>query len=303
MKFCAFFVAAWCVAANAIAATSVLLDAPVRVTAETSSGAGPNKTALALTIRHGTSEFTLSVSQRGNAGDALAAQKSTSGWKEGYLFIRDDCLADDPAATVWRCVVDHVFALAEIEKSTSGARLIYVGSVFAGEECIESKQIGCALYKGVFTDIYDRLESNALTPRTEAPALLIESTVRGGVFQVDLIETWKANQERFIAGGKCLAATQEMQKERCVEGITPRGAYLFNAALATYARQDEPLARTRAFARAALCESARAKLSESECSAALRASALMMSSVKPGERPRARGNVSSGTVKETKTKL
>ena len=303
MKFCGAFVAIWCVATNAVAAPGVLLESPVRVTAETSSGAGRNKTALALAIQQGTSEFTLSVSQRGNAGDALAAQKATSGWKEGYLFIRDDCLADDPAATVWRCVVDHVFALTETEKSTPGARLIYIGSVFVGEECIETRRIGCALYKGVFTDIYDRLENNALTPCADAPALLIESTVRSGVFQVDLEETWKANQERFIAGSKCLAATQEMQKERCAEGITPRGAYLFNATLATYVRQDEPLARTRAFARVALCESAREKPSDSDCSAALRASALLLSSVKPGERPRARGNVSSGTAKDAKTKL
>lgn len=303
MKFCGAFVAIWCVATNAVAAPGVLLESPVRVTAETSSGAGRNKTALALAIQQGTSEFTLSVSQRGNAGDALAAQKATSGWKEGYLFIRDDCLADDPAATVWRCVVDHVFALTETEKSTPGARLIYIGSVFVGEECIETRRIGCALYKGVFTDIYDRLENNALTPRADAPALLIESTVRSGVFQVDLEETWKANQERFIAGSKCLAATQEMQKERCAEGITPRGAYLFNATLATYVRQDEPLARTRAFARVALCESAREKPSDSDCSAALRASALLLSSVKPGERPRARGNVSSGMAKDAKTKL
>ena len=235
----------------------------------------------------------LNVLQRGTSTEALAAQRALSGWKDGYLFIRDDCLGDDPVSTVWRCVVDHVFTLAEDAKAKSGVRLIYVGDVYAGEECIGAARIACALYKGAFTDIYDRLENNALVPRAESPALLIESTVQGGVFAVDLEETWKANQERFLAGTKCLQGKPEMQKERCTDGITPRRAYLFNTALATYARQEEPLARTRAFARAALCESGPQRLADAECSETLRAAVLMLALIKPGEKARPRGNVLS----------
>ena len=298
MKFGVLFFLALLLTTNTHAASTVLLESPVRVTAETLAGAKANTTKLELTIQHGASEFTLSVLQRGNAVDALTAQKSTSGWKDGYLFIRDDCLVDDPVLAAWRCVVDHVFTLVEDAKNKPAARLIYVGDVFAGEECIEAVRIGCALYKGTFTDIYDRLENNTLAPRAESPSLLIEMSVDGGVFQVDLDETWKANQERFLAGTRCLNAKPEMQSVRCIDGITPRRAYVFNTALATYTRQAEHLERTRAFARAALCE----RLDDAECSDVLRSSALLLASIKPGEKARPRGNVMSPVVKDIKTK-
>ncbi len=298
MKFGALFFLSLLLATNTQAASTVLLDSPVRVTAETLAGAKANTTKLELTVQHGASEFTLSVLQRGDTVEALTAQKSTSGWKDGYLFIRDDCLVDDPALAAWRCVVDHVFTLVEDAKNKPAARLIYVGDVFAGEECIEAARFGCALYKGTFTDIYDRLENNALAPRAESPALLLEMTVDGGIFQVDLEETWKANQERFLAGARCLNAKPEMQSVRCIDGITPHRAYIFNTALATYTRQAEHLARTRAFARAALCE----RLGDAECSEVLRASALLLASVKPGEKARGRGNVLSSPARNVNAK-
>jgi hypothetical protein len=296
MKFRALPLTIALFANSASAAPIVLLTSPVRVVADVSGTSAANTTKLDISVQHDNNEFVLQVMQRGQPAAALSAQKAASGWKDGYLFIRDDCLGEEPT-TAWRCVVDHVFTLAEDTKDKSRTRLIYVGDVFAGEECIEAARVGCALYKGVFADIYDRLESNALAARAEAPALLIESTVQGGIFAVDLEETWKANQERYLAGAKCLQAKRETQTERCTDGITPRRAYLFNTALATYTRQDEQLARTRGFARAALCESGSERLSDAECSDTLRASALMLADIKPGEKPRTRGNVSSPAAK------
>ena len=300
MKFKAVLIASALFAGVAGAAPTALLESPVRIVADTLPGSAVGTTKLALTVQHGTSTFLLNVSQRGGATDALAAQKAASGWKDDYLFIRDDCLSDPTAVSAWRCVVDHVFMIAEDAKSKAGGRLIYVGDVFAGEECIDAPRIGCALYKGTFSDIYDWLEDNAQLQRAESPAVLIESTVQGGVFAVDLEDTWKANQERYLAGTRCLQARPEQQKERCIEGITPRRAYFFNSVLATYTRHDEHLMRTRAFARAALCE--REQLSEIGCSEALRASALLLAGIKPGERPRLRGNVSSVAGKEQNVK-
>lgn len=300
MRTEALLFAALLTATSAIAAQAVLLETPVRVIAEVQPGTAPNTTKLELSVQHGASEFVLNVVQHGAASAAVEMQKAMSGWKDGYLFIRDNCPEVDQNSPAWRCVVDHVFTLAEDARDKSGVRLIYVGEVFAGEDCVEAPRVGCALYKGTFTDIYDRLENNPLLPRAESPALLIESSVRSGVFAVDLEETWKANQERFLAGARCLFAKQELQKELCIDGITPRRAYLFNTALATYTRQDETLARTRSFARAALCEPER--LAEAECSEVLRASALLLASVKPGEKARPRGSVSSSAAKDAKTK-
>lgn len=102
MKSGALFFVASLLTTSAGAAPVVLLESLVRIVAETLRCATANTTKLELTLQHGTSKFMLSVLQRGNAIDALAAQKSTSGWKDRYLFIRDDCLVDDPALAAWR---------------------------------------------------------------------------------------------------------------------------------------------------------------------------------------------------------
>ena len=119
--------------------------------------------------------------------------------------------------------------------------------------------------------------------------MLLEIHVTSGEFVVDLDETWGRNQERFAAGERCLAATAVERASVCIDGITPRGAYLFNSALATYTRRTDNLLRIRTFARGALCESR----SEAECSETLRLSALMLAGIRPGEKPRPRGNVKS----------
>ena len=165
MKRYSFIAFVWLFMSLVHAAPVVLLETPVRVVAETLVGPSPDKLRLEISVQHGASEFVLNVLQRAPTTAALAAQKASSGWKDGYLFIRDDCLSDDAASTVWRCVVDHVFTLAEDAKDKSRVKLIYVGDVYAGEECIEAARIGCALYKGAFTDIYDRLENNTLASR------------------------------------------------------------------------------------------------------------------------------------------
>ena len=279
---------------TAIAQTSVLAEAPVKITADATAGikadaqtgAVPATTALSLAINRGSHEFRLTVMQRGDSAEALAAQKVRTGWKDGYLFIRDDCLATNDETRAWRCVVDQVFTFVD---NRDGRRLVYLGEVFAGDDCLDDARVGCALYQGAFTDIYDALENNALAARAESPALLLEVEAAGGEFVVNLDETWGRNQERFSAGQRCLAAGASERASHCVDGITPRRAYLFNSALATYTRRPEQLMRIRAFARTALCEGR----SDSDCSEVLRLSALMLAGIRPGEKPRPRGNVKS----------
>ena len=286
-----------CEAQMAIAQPTVLIEAPVRITADavavsnaskvpTKSAAASATTALGLAINRDSYEFRLTVMQRGSPLVALAAQKARSGWKDGYLFIRDDCLAAIEAKRAWRCVVDQVFTFVD---SRDGKRLVHLGEIFAGDDCLEETKFGCALYQGAFTDLYDSLEKNSLVGRADSPALLLEIRVASGEFVVDLDETWGRNQERFTAGERCLAAMAAEQVSDCTDGITPRGAYLFNSALATYTRRTDNLQRIRRFARGALCESR----SEAECSETLRLSALMLAGIRPGEKPRPRGNVKS----------
>ncbi|MEP7155110.1 MAG: hypothetical protein ABI905_05025 [Betaproteobacteria bacterium] len=268
----------------AFAQSSVLFDAPVKITAEAKAGAGV--TVLDLAMNQVTHEFRVTVLQRGNAAEALAAERARSGWKDGFLFIRDDCQPASEEKRAWRCVFDHVFTFVDARE---GKRLVNVGEVFAGDDCVEEAKVGCSLYRGTFTDIYDALENIALVGRADSPALLIEMHVTSGEFVIDLDETWGRNQERFSAGERCLAARRSERAEFCTEGINPRRAYLFNSALAIYTKRADALQRIQASARTALCD----EKSETECSEILRWSALILGSIKPGGKPRSRGNVQS----------
>jgi hypothetical protein len=285
------------IAPPAIAQTSVLLESPVKITVHVRNVSGTDAntpvSAMDLAIHQGSHEFRLTVMQRGDSAGALAAQKARTGWKDGYLFIRDDCLGANEEKRAWRCVVDQVFTFVD---SREGKRLVHLGDVFAGDDCLDEARLACALYQGAFTDIYDALENNALVSHAESPALLLETQAADGQFTVDLDATWGHNQERFGAGERCLEAGAAERTSACVDGITPRRAYLFNSALATYTRRLEQLMRVRAFARTALCEGR----SDSDCSEVLRLSALVLAGIRPGEKPRSRGNVKSVLLSKSK---
>lgn len=286
-----------CAISSAAAQTSVLFDSPVKVTAQPYTWAKSDASATApasafatfnITISDTTYQFQLTVALRGTYSDALAALKTRSGWKDGYLFVRDDCrgaIGDNLAA---RCVVDQVFTFVE---SANGKRLVHLGEVATGDDCVDESKFGCALYQGVFTDIFDAFENSTMFGRRDTPAPLLEMRAVNGQFVVDLDETWGRNQERFTAGERCLAAKHTERATTCIDGITPRGAYLFNATLATYTRRAEHLTRVRAFARSALCDSESDINAESECSELLRKSALLLAGIRPGEKPKARSSV------------
>ena len=287
---------------------TVLLDSPVKITVQVNAQKTmPGVTALDLAIDQVTHEFRLSVMQRGNANDAVAALRARTGWKDGFLFIRDDCMEkNDPNRSV-RCVLDQVFVFVnEFDPRTSrdvliGKRFVNVGEVFAGEDCIDDAKFGCALYKGYFTDIYDALDNNMLVSRADSPALLIEMRAINGDFVVDLDETWGRNQERFTAGERCLSAKPAARAEFCVEGINPRRAFLFNSALAMYTKRPEVLEHTRQYARIALCQGkAGEEMSEADCGDILRRSAVLLAAIRPGDKPRLRGNVKSIPIGKTK---
>ncbi|MBL8521862.1 MAG: hypothetical protein JNK75_14485, partial [Betaproteobacteria bacterium] len=223
------------IACNAFAQPVTLIESPVKVTAEARAGepAPPGNTVLTIEVQDRSQGFRFQVAQRGKAAEAIARQKAVTGFKDGHLFIRDDCQADTAEKRTWRCVLDKVFAWAESHEA-SGKRLIYVGDVHAGEECESGTKVGCALFDGQFTDIYDQLENIVLATPATAPQILIEMSIKSGDFVVDLEDTWGRNQERYKAGAQCLAAPPETRAAQCTDGLTPRRAYLFNMALATY---------------------------------------------------------------------
>ena len=302
---------------NAHAQTVVLLDGPVKITAEaravakndgnadTKLPARTASTTFDLSIADKAVAFQFSVAQHGAPADALAALRARIGWKDGFLFIRDDCLGANGGNRVLRCVVDQVFQFVD---SVNGKRLVHLGEVFTGDDCAEEAKFGCALYQGVFTDVFDAFENNTMIGRVDVPAPLLEMRAVNGQLVVDLDETWGRNQERYTAGTRCLAAKQEERMAVCIDGISLRGAYFFNSILATYTKRGEALMRVRTYARTALCDGAGDRVgdgandgvSEGHCSDLLRKSALVLAEIRPGEKPRSRTNVRSAATAQGK---
>jgi hypothetical protein len=269
---------------------TILFESPVKIIAlaraEAKAQITPPATTFDIAISAPTFEFQFSLTQPGGVAEALALLKKKSGWKDGVLFIRDECAATPAVKPAVRCAIDQVFTFVD---GADSVRLVHLGDVFVGEDCVEDAKFGCSLYRGVFTDIYDVFENNAFIGRVDLPAPLLEMRAVNGQLSVDLDETWGRNQERYTAGQRCLAATPADRAEMCVEGITRRGAYLFNSTLAAYTKREDALTLTRAYARASLCEDSRE--SDAECGETLRKSALLLASIRPGEKPRMRGNV------------
>ena len=261
------------IAAHAAAAAEPvdLLGFPVRVSATADFDKRAELADITLTLEQETRRFTLTTLQThvASAEAAIERQRTVTGWKEGYLFVRDSC----GGGSAWRCDRDHVFKLVTGKKG--GDELVYVGAVASGEDCNEP---GCALEDGVFTDIFDGLEANALTSHADAPALIIGLSEQAGRFVVGLDLTWDMNQERYTAGLRCLAA---QAGKPCTERVTPKNALLFNALLAQYTGRSDALAAFRLFTRAVMCEG----LTEAGCQPLLAEVARIVTRVTPGSLP------------------
>jgi hypothetical protein len=261
------------IAARAVAAAEPvdLLGFPVHVSATVDFDKQAGLADITLTLQQENRHFTLTTRQNhvASAEEAIERQRTVTGWKEGYLFVRDSC----GGGNARRCDRDHVFRL--VTDKNGRDELVYVGAVASGEDC---NQPGCALEDGVFSDIYDGLEANALTSHADAPALIIGLSEQAGRFVADLDLTWDMNQERYTAGLRCLA---DPTGNACTERVTPKNALLFNALLAQYTGRRDALAAFRLFTRGVMCEG----LDEAGCLPVLAEFERIITKVTPGSLP------------------
>jgi hypothetical protein len=180
-----------CVSSAASAATSAvgftLLTQPVKVVAQSDSKPGDPARffPFTLTVSHDRCLFTFKtlLIAVANRDQALVVLRRTIGWKDGYLFVRQEC----GGGNMWRCNVDQVFALRN-------GRLLHIGEQLGGRRDLG---VGALFRDGYFTDVYDRFESNALTSHAGAPSFTIYMKEKNGAFVVDLTRTWTRNREAF----------------------------------------------------------------------------------------------------------
>ncbi len=259
-------------------------------TAEATYDKASGITTLTVRLAKNGAGFVLTTRWRAKPFDAVAMHQKLSGWKSNYFFVRDDCLAPDPANAPQRCALEHVFTLLD-----NGNRLAYLGAVFAGEDCIEEQKFGCSLYQDVLTDIFEPPLKHPTIFHAISPALLIELRAKDGALVADLEETWTRNQERYRAGARCIAAVENVAPtagEKCAEGITYWQALLFNLLLTHYTRRDAAYNEILTERMSRRC----AITSSRDCTPALQPYieiGRLISAIVPGELPKPAGNVTA----------
>jgi hypothetical protein len=123
--------------------------------------------------------------------ESLAKQKALMGWVGNYLFVRHQC----GNTYEWRCVVDQVFTI-------DASKLVHLGSV----ESRACATLGCSYdaASGLFTDIYDGLQTNPVTGDVDAPPLRIARRVEKNTLVSDLEATWAMNTADYNTALACL---------------------------------------------------------------------------------------------------
>jgi len=212
-----------------------LLSQPVSVTARSESQPGDPARyfPFTLTVSRGGQAFafkTLIVAVA-DQEDAIEVLRRTIGWKDRYLFVREEC----GGGNTWRCDVDQVFAFR-------GDRLVHLGEQIGGSR---SQGPGALFRNGYFVDMYDRLETNALTTHAGAPSFAIYMKDTNERLTVDLDRTWKEGRAGYERNRKELArigSNRSMDSPGRSE--TQTSLLLDNAALARYCLKNEPLEQT-----------------------------------------------------------
>lgn len=197
---------------------------------------GDDKQAVVVTTRQNTGpEFLVTVDLRNlrfrfstlvpdyeSASTDAANQRSMFAWKGDYLFVRQQCAS----LAKWRCVVDQVFTV-------EGGSLIHLGEVESGT----CNAPGCRydVTDGVFTDLYDGLETNPVSGQVDAPPLRIARRAIGGKLVTDLTRSWRLNQEDYAASIACLEkVTNAGFAEPCANKWNAWSALVFVAKLTHY---------------------------------------------------------------------
>jgi hypothetical protein len=160
-----------------------------------------------LNVIYGKERFRFETEMAGieNSNQAIALQRSRTGWKGPYFFVG----WDRGGGNASRGFLDLVFTLRD-------EQLVYIGETLAGEV----DEPGGSYKEGAFRDIYDKFENNELTSHAEAPLFSLVLEEKDGRFQVNLSRTWEENST---------------MKTRGAEDI------LYNAVLAKYCQRKAEL--------------------------------------------------------------
>jgi hypothetical protein len=151
--------------------------------------------------------------------DSVEADRRMSGWKDGFLFIKQRC-----GGTAWRCVVDQVFTL-------NADKLVHLGEVESGA----CQALGCAYADGAFADLFDAMPVNPVTGMKDAPPLRVQRIAQGAALSTSIEKTWAINDAQYKAAIACLELTAAAGFGKpCADKLQPWSALVYAAKLTHY---------------------------------------------------------------------
>lgn len=203
---------------NSVAALSDTQKSAVAINVTQNTGA---EYAITVDLAKQRYRFVSTIAEYENP-ESLAKQKALMGWVGDYLFVRHQC----GGSYEWRCVVDQVFTI-------DAARLMHIGSV----ESRACATLGCSYNPktGVFTDVYDGLQTNPVTGEVDAPPLRIARREVENKLQSDLNATWAMNSADYNGAITCLKhAIANGFATPCADKLTPWVSIVSAAKLTHY---------------------------------------------------------------------
>ena len=226
--------------APASRAATVILDRPVRVVAYAEPTRPPTWPVHTFTLRISRGadciEGTTMIREPDPVRfeDAPAKLRRSIGWKDRFLFVREEC----GGGNMWRRVVEDVFELRD-------GKLVSLGALGARG----SAGIGTCYAAGRFRDVYDDLEINPATSHAGSPGFPIVSQEHDGRLVVDADRTWQANlatfrRNRAVARKQRVPDPTDPRTEdqgKWENVVSPR---LANAAIAKYCGRSAALSAT-----------------------------------------------------------
>lgn len=171
------------------------------------------------------------------------SSRATAGvWKGDFLFVRQQC----GSPVEWRCTVDQVFTRQQ-------GNLVHLGAVESRACVAASSAPGCGYDPdtGVFSDIYDGLQTNPVTGRMDSPPVRIARRVEGGAFTTDQDLSWQLNRPLYRKSIACLKSVAAKGfGVACEDRMEPWSALVFAAKVSHYTGREAE--RTHLFERIAV---------------------------------------------------
>jgi hypothetical protein len=214
--------------------TAVLLSDSVRVVAVLADPVDPGRYTFDVIVSRGSRRFTVeTVVVADTYALAVAQLRRTTGWKDHYLFVRED-----GEGNRWKTMAEQVFELRN-------GQLISLGRMLATND----ERLATSWRHGWFYDVYDDLEEDGYLCHACSPRVWLRLREQDGRLVPDLDATWAESADEYAEDDSLARATRHPGAGDWAPVIDPR---IDRAVMARYCGRTAELSRIVAEAQSLL---------------------------------------------------